>query len=136
MGTTVKTRFEIASAVIKSELKKPYEYGKSDCFFLGCQIADAFEPSREMVKKYVGSYTTLLGAQRALKKRKFKSLSDLFGKHLDSCAPAAAQYGDIVILSLEGIEHVAICVGDLFLTRTENGREFHPLNRVSAAFRT
>ncbi|MET3662508.1 DUF6950 family protein [Aquamicrobium ahrensii] len=131
-----KTRFEIAHLIIEAELTKPYVYGTADCFFFGCRIADAFDPARKMVKTYSGSYKTLMGAQRAMRKRGFKSLAELVAVHLEPCAPGEAQFGDLVILQLADGEHVGVCVGAKFITKTERGRSLHDLSAVKAAFRT
>ena len=131
-----ETRFEIAQPVIEVELAKPYAYGVADCFFFGCQIADAFDPARGMVKTYSGSYRTLIGAQRALRKRGYTSLVDLFARHLEPCAPAQALMGDLAILELADGEHVGVCIGRRFITKTEYGRSDHDLSAVKAAFRT
>lgn len=122
--------------VIEAELAKPYAYGTADCFFFGCRIADAFDPVRELAKTYAGSYRTLMGAQKALRKRGFNSLAELFAMHLEPCAPSQAQTGDIVILQLADGEHVGVCVSGRFITKTERGRSDHGLNTVKAAFRT
>lgn len=135
-SAVVESRFEVAQPVIDAELAKPYAYGVSDCFFFGCEIADGFHPERAMVKTYAGSYKTLLGAQRALRKRGFKSLSDLFAAHLEPCAASEAQFGDLVILQLADGEHVGVCLGRRFITKTERGRSYHDLGDVKAAFRT
>lgn len=131
-----KTRFEIADPVIQEELAKPYTYGAADCFFFGCRIADAFDETRGLVKLYSGSYRTLMGAQKALRKRGFKSTADLFATHLEAIAPALAQYGDLVVLQLADGEHVGVCLGQRFLTKTERGKSLHGLSEVKAAFRT
>lgn len=130
------TRFETAMPVIEAELAKPYAYGEADCFFFGCRIADAFDPERKMVKTYSGSYKTLLGAQRALRKRGYSSLVDLFAAHLTQCGAAKAQDGDIAILQLSDGEHVGVRIGGRFVTKTEHGPSYHDLSAVKAAFRT
>lgn len=132
-----ETRFEIAQPVIEAELAKPYAYGGADCFVFGCRIADAFDKRRQMVKTYAGTYRTLMGAQKALRKRGFNDLADLFAKHLEPYDGASsAQFGDLVILQLADGEHVGVCVGARFLTKTAHGLSFHDLSAVKAAFRT
>lgn len=130
------SRFRTLERVVTEEMAKPYQYGVADCFFFGCRVADAFDPSREMVKTYSGSYRTLMGAQKALRKRGHKSLAELFRKHLTPCAPAQAGLGDIVILQLADGEHVGACAGTHYITKTERGRSNHNLSAVKAAFRT
>lgn len=131
-----RTRFEIAQPVIEAELAKPYAYGVADCFFFGCRVADAFEPGRQMAATYDGAYKTLMGAQKALRKRGFTSLVELFGQHLDAVGAAQCQFGDIAILQLADGEHVGVCIGGRFITKTERGRSIHDLSAVTAAFRT
>ena len=128
-------RFQIVDATLKAELRKPYVYGQADCFFLGCQMADALSPKLGLVKRYSGSYSTLAGAQRALRRRKCKSLAELFKRHLAPCAPAEARIGDLVIIGLAGVEHVGICLGTRFVTKTERGRADYALSDCIAAFR-
>lgn len=131
-----KTRFEIAQPVIEAELAKPYAYGVADCFMFGCRMADAFDGSRGMVATYGGSYKTLTGAQRALRRRGFTSLVEFFSTHLEQCAPGAAQIGDLAVIQLADGEHVGVCVGLKFITKTERGRSLHDVSAVKAAFRT
>lgn len=131
-----KTRFEIVAPVIEDELAKPYAYGAADCFLLGCRVADALDPARKMVATYQGAYSTLLGAQRALHKRGFTSLAGFFASHLASCSPAEAQMGDLAVLQLPDGEHVGVCIGASFVTKTERGRTLFAIGAVKAAFRT
>ncbi|WP_246671795.1 hypothetical protein [Mesorhizobium sp. B2-2-3] len=128
-------RFEIVAETLKAEMAKPYVYGESDCFFLGCRMADALDTTLGLVKKYSGSYTTLAGAQRALRRRKCKSLVQLFARHLEPCAPAEARTGDLVILQVGPAEHVGICMATRFVTKTERGRADYDLSACKAAFR-
>lgn len=131
-----KTRFEIVKAVIDVEMAKPYSHKPAaDCFFFGCRVGDALDPSLGLEKKYAGSYTTLRGAQTALRRRGHKSLSDLFAAHLTPCAPAEARIGDIGVLQLADGEHVGVCIGMKFITKTSRGRALHDLADCKAAFR-
>ncbi|SDA39086.1 DUF6950 family protein [Mesorhizobium qingshengii] len=129
-------RFQTVDATLRAELAKPYVEGESDCFFLGCRMADALDPALGLVKKYWRAYTTILGAQKALRKRGHKTLADLFSTHLTACAPAEAQLGDIVILQLVDGQHVGICLGIRFVTKTSAGRSYHFVADCVAAFRT
>lgn len=129
-------RFRIVKATLNAELAKPYAYGVADCFFMGCAMIDALT-DRETVKKYLGSYKTLAGAQRALRKRKHKSLVTFFSAELeqDPKGGAEARQGDLVILRLDdGAEHVGICIGTRFVTKTPDGRQDFGLGEVIAAF--
>lgn len=132
-------RFRVVEQVLAEELGKPYDYGnpeKSDCFFMGCAMIDALTGSKH-VAKYAGTYDSLIGAQKALRRRKHKSLVTFFSSLLDQEPVGAAQarMGDIAVLLLpDGAEHVAICVGTRFITKTPNGRQDHDFTEVIAAF--
>ncbi|KFC62784.1 hypothetical protein FF80_03351 [Devosia sp. LC5] len=130
-----KTRFEIVKAVIDAEMASPYAYGTADCFFFGCRVADALDASLDLAKTYAGSYKTLRGAQMALRRRGHKSLIGLFAGHLTPCGPAEARIGDIGIMLLADGEHVGVCVGSKFITKTWRGRSFLDLADCKAAFR-
>lgn len=135
-GSAVANRFRTVERVVNEEMAKSYAYGSADCFFFGIAMVDALTGS-DLRKQYAGSYKTLMGAQKALRKRGFKRLADLFGTHLEPCAPTAAQLGDIVILDLGDGDHVGVCTGqDAFTTKTETGRQTYRLDKVRAAFRT
>lgn len=133
-------RFRIVEKVLSEELAKPYDYGdpdKSDCFFMGCAMIDALTGT-ELVKKYAGTYNSLAGAQKALRRRKHKSLVTFFGQILgqEPVGAAEAGMGDIAILRLsDGAEHVAICTGLRFVTKTPQGRQDYGIPEVISAYK-
>ncbi|PSS59844.1 hypothetical protein C6558_36080 [Ensifer sp. NM-2] len=129
-------RFRIVEATLTRELSTPYAYGPADCFHLGCAMADALHGT-SLVEKFHGAYRTLSGAQRALRRRGFSSLVDFFAAELgqEPAGGASARFGDLVILRLaDGAEHVGICLGLRFITKTERGRSDHGLSDVIATF--
>ena len=132
-------RFRNVQSTLSGELAKPYDYGtpdRSDCFMMGCALVDAIEGSH-LTAKYAGAYRTLAGAQRALRERGFKSLVEFWTAELERSAVGAAEarFGDLVILRLtDGAEHVGVCLGMRFVTKTAKGREDHSLTDVVAAF--
>ncbi len=128
------SRFDTVQSVLKDELAKPYVYGEADCFFLGCRMADALNPELGLVDKYWRSYKTLRGAQRALRKRGHKSLTTFFASHLDPKSPASAMFGDLAVVVVDGGEHVAICLGDRFTSKTAQGAVHFRLADCIAAF--
>lgn len=131
-----ETRFETVARILSIELEKPYSHKPAaDCFFMGLRVVDALDPGLKLERSYRGSYTTLRGAQRALVKRGFKSLADLFAAHLVPCAPALAQVGDIAIIAMADGDHVAVCAGGQFITKTASGPVFSDLASCTAAFR-
>lgn len=128
-------RFIIVAETLKTELAKPYVYGQADCFMLGIAMADALAGT-DLRAEYQGCYSTLKGAQKALRKRGHTSLVTFFTDHLEPCAPAEAQLGDLVVIQAGGGEHVGICLGTRFVTKTEGGQQSFGLADCIAAFRT
>lgn len=132
--------------MLTEELAKPYEEGSADCFMLGCRTADALNPALGLVKRYGGRYTTLAGAQRALRREGCRSLVELFARHLPQIAPARAQTGDLIIVSTPALsvagkpvrmaEHVAVCFYQRLVSKTERGRTDFGLEAAIAAFAT
>jgi hypothetical protein len=133
-------RYRTVREVLSAEMARPYGYGwansHSDCFFTGCRVADALDPSLRLVETYRGAYTTLSGAQRALRRRGFTSLRALFQTHLKPCSPAAGRVGDLAILLLADGEHVGVFDGHGIVTKTPRGRSVHMAAEAIAAFRT
>ena len=129
-------RFRIGRATLERELSTPYAYGPADCFHLGCAMADALHGT-SLVEKYRGAYRTIRGAQKALRRHGSKTLAAFWASELgqDPDGGASAGYFDLVILRLaDGAEHVGVCLGTRFITKTENGRSDHGLSDVIAAF--
>ncbi|MET3925544.1 hypothetical protein [Devosia sp. 2618] len=129
-----ETRFEIAARIIEQEMAKPYTPGSADCFFFGLQTADALDSSLGLVTRYAKAYRTLAGAQRALRRLGYTSLVALFSTHFEQCAPAMARVGDLAVILLTDGEHVGICVGQKFITKTARGQSFHDMPSILAAF--
>ncbi|RVN80679.1 DUF6950 family protein [Sinorhizobium meliloti] len=129
-------RFRIVEATLARELARPYAYGLADCFMLGCAFVDALTSSA-LADTYRGAYRTLAGAQRALRRRGHTSLVSFFAAELGQQPKGGAEerLGDLVILRLtDGAEHVGVCLGARFVTKTERGRSDHGLADVIAAF--
>lgn len=123
--------------VIDEEFAKPYVYGVSDCHILGCRVADALAGT-ELVKLSTGKYDSLAGAQVALKKAGYTSMTNFWEKHLERIPPATATIGDIVVIGGNNPRehHVGVCLGPRFVSRNERGRTMHELDECVSAFRT
>lgn len=128
------TRFEIVESVVRIERDKEFIYGQSDCFFFGLRMVDAVQGT-DLVKEYSGEYKSLKGARAAMKKRGYKSLVSVFKKHLKKQTPALCVTGDLGVLNFNGDQHIAVHVGNGFLTRTESGFSLHTLNECLAGFK-
>jgi hypothetical protein len=129
-------RFRIGSGTLERELSTPYAYGPADCFHLGCAMSDALHGT-SFIEEYRGAYKTLKGAHMALRRRGFSSLVEFWSAALgqDPDGAATARYFDLVILRLaDGAEHVGVCLGSRFTTKTERGRSDHGLSDVVATF--
>lgn len=130
------SRAEAVIAAVAGEMAKPYAFGVSDCFLLGCRVIDAVRGTAHALT-YGGRYTTLAGAQKALRKEGCKGLGGFFRDRVGLLPKAAgdAVIGDIGILDLGGAEHVAVFTGTAFLTKTERGPERFGIEFCKAAFK-
>ncbi|APO74275.1 hypothetical protein AM571_CH01440 [Rhizobium etli 8C-3] len=129
-------RFRIVEAALDREDAKPYLPGVSDCLFMGFAVVDDLTGS-SLAKKFARAYRTLASSQRALRRRGFSSLVDAWSAELqqEPRAPAAARFGDIAIVrTADGVEHVAVCIGTRFRSKTEKGRVDFGLSDVIASF--
>lgn len=118
---------------IQNELSKPYEYGVADCFMMACAVVDVVSGTNHC-EVYAGRYTSLKGAQKALRIEGHKSLVGFWGELLDPISPALAQYGDIAVVDINGVEHCAVCFGD-FISKEKTGQTRFALSDVKAAFK-
>lgn len=130
------SRFDTVSQAIEAELAKPYKYGVADCFMMGCAIIDSIKGT-DFSKKYFRRYTTLSGAQKALHKEGCRNLVGFFRDVISLTQVPAGRcvIGDIGILDLGGIEHVAVFTGNGFLTKTERGAGRFGIEVCKAAFK-
>ena len=134
------SRFKTVSGAMAGELAKPYEYGRADCFMMGCAIVDALQGTA-YTSMYGGRYTTLAGAQKALRKEGCKSLATFFEVKigLNPIPASFATIGDIAVLEvMHGgrlAEHVAIFIGTKFTTKTELGPASYGFEAVKACFK-
>lgn len=129
-----RTRFETAASICAAEAGKPYRYGVSDCFMLGCRMADAIA-GRTMAATFGGSYSTLLGANRALRRRGYASLVGFFEDRFPRIGAGSAIPGDLAVALLADGEHVCVCVDHhRFATKTPAGMRLLPPSAMLAAF--
>lgn len=139
MGSRM-SRFDAVCVTLEAELAKPYVYGTADCFFTGLAVIDALQGTNH-TEAYSGRYTTLAGAQKALRTEGHKSLVTFFGGLLGSCAPAQAYLGDIGIIALPVpkrkrlAEHVGVHDGRRFVVKTAEGKRSFEFAQAIAAFR-
>lgn len=94
-------RQQAAQAAVDRFKGQPWELGKTDCVRLAAFVLRKMGHRPRLGK--AGSYSTKLGAVRALKRAGYDSLAaalDALG--LERIAPAAARVADIVMMPGEG----------------------------------
>ncbi len=127
-------RAQIVSGLVKTARKEPYAYGVNDCFFLGLKVIDALQGTSH-VKAFSGAYTTLLGANRALRKRGHKSIVTLYSEMVEPIAWGQSCIGDLAVVEVDGAEHVAVNGGQAWHSITEAGPRSWPLHLAKCAFK-
>lgn len=128
-------RVKLVSEVVAREMARPYIYGQSDCFFLAIDVIDGIRGA-SLREKYADRYSSLKGAQKALRRAKCKSLVDLFKRELGDPIPASrAEIGDVAVCDVAGAEHMAVWGGSSWISRTERGQATFNHIDVKAAFK-
>lgn len=92
--SSVLERHAALTATLEKFRDKPFEFGTNDC------IQMARFHARKMGHKLpgTGEYSTLVGAQRALRKQGVDSLEALLDKFFTRITPAAALPGDLLLV--------------------------------------
>lgn len=108
-------RRDAAQATMDAFSGHPFAWGKYDC---GRMLAAHLRAMGHLVGLHrAGSWSTLLGARRALRRLGYETLSDALDARFARIAPAAALVGDVLSLPSEGpLDAIAIALG--------NGRAF------------
>ncbi|MDB5458158.1 MAG: hypothetical protein JWP92_3743 [Caulobacter sp.] len=104
------------SATVEHFMARPFAFGKTDCVRMAAFHLRKMGHRPSLVK--AGSYSSLIGAMRALRRTGFASLPDaLDAMGLPRIAPAAALVGDLLALPGEDALHALQVVAG-------NGRVF------------
>ncbi|MCY0146142.1 hypothetical protein OEG84_25040 [Hoeflea sp. G2-23] len=127
-------RAQIVSNIIKTARKEPYAYGVNDCFFLGLKVIDALQGTSH-VKAFSGSYKTLRGAHRAMRKRGHGSVVTLYDEMLSEIPWGQSRIGDLAVVLLDDGEHVGVNGGQAWHSITEAGPRSWPLHLAMCAFK-
>jgi hypothetical protein len=113
---TLQARQQALAATVAHFEARPFAYGKTDCVRLAAFHLRKMGHKPQLAK--AGSYSSLLGAVRALRRTGFASLPEaLDGLGLIRIPPAAALVSDLLALPGEGDLHALQIVAG-------NGRVF------------
>lgn len=127
-------RSALVSGIIRTALAEAYAYGVNDCFFLGLKVIDGLQGTSH-IKSFAGSYRTLTGAHRALRKRGHETIVTLYAELLPIIPWGHARIGDLAVVDIDGAEHVAVHGGQAWMSITEDGPRSWPLHLAKSAFR-
>jgi hypothetical protein len=99
--TVLLRRQQAAQAAVDRFKGQPLAYGKNDCVRLAAFVLRKMGHRPQLAK--AGSYSTALGAARALQRTGFDDLAAAVDAlRLPRIAPAAAWVADLVLLPAEG----------------------------------
>lgn len=128
-------RVVVVADVAGKAMLQPYDPGDQDCFFLLLDVIDAVRGTNYRAR-FAGRYTTLAGAQRALRKEGHSSLVGLLEDLLQAPMPAGlAEIGDGAVCEIDGLEHAAFWNGSGWSSRTADGPRIFTHADVKAAFK-
>lgn len=113
---------------------RPYVPGQNDCFMMALSHMDN-QLGTSYLDQYRGAYSTIIGANRALIKRGFRSLGDFIATLVPSQSVMNSRVGDIGIVR-DGIgDHLCILCGTSWVTITDNGSKSYPLLSAHQSFK-
>lgn len=110
-GTVLEKRVEAAQATLDKFKEKPFKFGRYDCAQM---VAFHLRRIGKPVKvSKAGTYHSLLGAQKALKRLGYDDLLQMADAHFERIPPASALVGDIVAMpGLEGPGTLTVAMGN------------------------
>lgn len=113
----------------------PYKIGISDCCFVALAVVDAIRGTN-FCKKYKGIYKTERQSKRYMVKKGYKNLAETISGEtgLLPKAPAMLSWGDIAIVAIDNVEHVAVCCGAQFIVKADTGQLVFSISDVTAGF--
>lgn len=123
---------KLLNNVIKTHMGLPSVYGISDCYMIADDAVWAITGER----MFLGvSYTSEIGAAKALKQHGFDNVEQAFASKFESVTPLQAQRGDIGVVEMNG----EICGGFFssmgFVARDKTQVVFLPVTMVKSAFK-
>lgn len=127
-------RLKIVRKVIETQMAKPYRFGSTDCFMTALTMIDTLTGS-QYIERHLWTYWTARGAHRELRRLGYRSLVDFFKDRLEPIETMRCEPGDVAVVRHDGAEHVAVCLGRQFVTKTLHGRLVLPVDSVIAAFK-
>lgn len=114
---------------------EPFKWNKHDCATgLGCIVVEAL--TGVDLRKDWPSYSTELGAYKALRKRGFETLADAVGSILPEAPLLHARQGDIALIRSYGLlgHSIGLVNPSTILTVTESGLGHVPREEADKIF--
>src|SRR3546814_9900413 len=98
--TPIERRHAATEATLAKYRDQPFKWGRYDCARVIAHQAKKLGHKVSLAK--AGSYSSALGAKRALAKVGYATLSEALDAHLPRIAPASALLGDIIEIAGDG----------------------------------
>jgi len=110
--SVLERRRDAAQATLDRFKGKPFRFGRHDCAqMVGLHLRTLRKPVKELAR--AGTYHSLAGGVKALKKLGHDSLADVMDAHFERIAPAAALVGDVIAVpGLEGPGALTVAMGN------------------------
>lgn len=89
--------------------REPFVYGRHDCGLFAAGAVQAMT-GEDFGADYRGSYKTLAGALRRLKRQGFATHADLAASIFEEIHPSAAEVGDLAAVKVSDAGHYALGV--------------------------
>src|SRR3546814_5477160 len=130
--TPIERRHAATEATLAKYRDQPFKWGRYDCARVIAHQAKKLGHKVSLAK--AGSYSSALGAKRALAKVGYATLSEALDAHLPRIAPASALLGDIIEIEGDGpLGSMGVYVGNGRIRSEEHTSELQSLMRISYA---
>ena len=119
---------------IRSRKDEPFKWGTNDCCLF---VADAVEciTGIDYASTYRGTYTTKIGAYRALKKQANGTVAGAWSQHFDEIPVKSMGRGDVALVLVENEPAVSICFGAKLWIVSKQGLITLPRSQAVQAWR-
>lgn len=121
------------ACVTEKHISMPAVWGECDCLLTAAD-AIAAVTGRDVAKAIRGTYSDQNGALRAMRRRKCKTVLDVFAKRFVEIGSLSAWRGDVGVVEIDGILSCGYFTEYGFAVKADHGLVFRPLTDVVHAF--
>lgn len=121
------------ACVTEKHIGMPAEWGVCDCLLTAADAIEAVT-GKDLASSIRGTYSDQLGALRAMRRRKCKTVEEVFAKRFPAIGPLSAWRGDVGVIDINGVLSAGYFTEYGFAVKADHGLVFRPMTDVARAF--